>query len=533
MAFVRFAGVAFGLLAAASLCVREASAQLGDTSLPAVTIENGVPQLFVDDYLIASQTGLARTLRQPTKDEGGREPVIAIEDEFGETKSTLEANGTIVFDTHRKKWVMYTLAFCSSWPGESADRVRLYRFTSDDALIWKKGDGGTPQRIEVDLHDSVSGEDATNVDLFSCMYDETDAEHPYKGWLFFANWGPGREGTYYMQSADGIRWERGPCVLLANSGKVEQDGRRMSGTGDVTTFYHDRDQNRFLACMRWASVTDVENTNRLRARGFLFTDRLDQPIDLAQVDRLSLIPEGAMRNGDMPTDEYYSSTAWRYGSLWLGGLRIWHSKDDYPYSAAGSAFFKLVVSRDGLNWKKVPFANDSGHPEVFIPNGEEGGNNGRNDGGYFTEFSNAPLRIGDELVYYYGSSSWGKNHPRDYRVSGGGIFRARLRPDGFVSVDGGSLVTRKLRFDGTSLRINGVGPITVEVVDSSEPTANVLASATVRGDSLEHAVTFEDGRSLRDVAPEGVAQLRFGVEKPGALYSFTVDDEDAEANAAR
>jgi len=23
-----------------------------------------------------------------------------------------------------------------------------------------------------------------------------------------------------------------------------------------------------------------------------------------------------------------------------------------------------------------------------------------------TEFSNAPLRIGDELIYYYGSSSW-------------------------------------------------------------------------------------------------------------------------------
>jgi hypothetical protein len=120
-----------------------------------------------------------------------------------------------------------------------------------------------------------------------------------------------------------------------------------------------------------------------------------------------LIPAAAERNGDMPFDEYYSSTAWRYESLWLGGLRIWHSGGDYPYSAAGAAYLKLVSSRDGLNWQKVPFQNEDGRPEVFIPNGKEGDCGARNDGGYMSEFSNAPIRIGDELIYYYGSSSWG------------------------------------------------------------------------------------------------------------------------------
>ena len=222
----------------------------------------------------------------------------------------------------------------------------------------------------------------------------------------------------------------------------------------------------------------------------------------------------------MPTDEYYSSTAWRYGSLWLGGLRVWHSKDDYPYSASGSAaFLKLLVSRDGLHWKKVPFKNDAGDPEVFIPNGPEGGNDAHNDGGYMTEFSNAPLRIGDELVYYYGSSSWGKNQPRDYRVSGGGIFRARLRPDGFVSVDGGSLVTRRLKFEGQEITVNGVGPITVEVVTAAENTVTSVAQATIRGDSLRHQVVFDQNRSLRDVAPDGIVQLRFTVGNGGgALF---------------
>jgi hypothetical protein len=509
-----------------------ALAQSRDTSLPPVTIQSGQPQLFVDDYLIAQQTDLMRTLRQPKKDSGGKLPVIALEKEFGETKGTLEANGTILYDPRLKKWVMFTLAFASNWPGQSADRVRLYRFTSPDAMNWIKGDDGQPQRIAIDLFDPVSKTSATNVDLFSCTYDESDAAHPYKGWLFFANWGPGREGTYYVRSADGIAWERGPMVLEAGSRTLSQDGRTMNGTGDVTTFYHDREENRFLACMRWASATDVENSNRLRSRGFLFTDRLDRPIDLADVTRLALIPAAAQRSGDMPTDEYYSSTAWRYGPLWLGGLRIWHSRDDYPYSASGCAFLKLVVSRDGLAWTKVSFKNDDGQAEVFLPNGTEGGSGERNDGGYMTEFSSPPVRIGDELIYYYGSSSWGKNLPRPYRVSGGGIFRARLRPDGFVSVDGGSLVTRRLKFDGRDLVVNGIGPIEVEVVTMADGVATKVAGATIQGDSLRHKVLFDGSKSLADVAAGGSVHLRFTVGEGGALYSFTIEKGSAEAVVA-
>ena len=518
------------VVVAMGMGTRGAIAQSRDPSLPSVTLKSGEPQLFIDDHLIAWQSDLQRTLRQPKKDHGGNEPILAIEDEFGETKSTLEANGTIVYDSQLKKWVMYTLAFASNWPGESADRVRIYRFTSPDAMNWVKGDDGNPQRIAIDLYDPVSETSATNVDLFSCMYDETDPDSPYKGWLFFANWEGGREGTYYVESPDGIQWTRGAQVLAAGSRTIEQDGRSMNGTGDVTTFYHDRETGRFLGCLRWASITEIENTNRLRSRGFLFSDQLDRPIDLTQVTRLSLIPEGAERNGDMPTDEYYSSTAWRHGSLWLGGLRIWHSRDDYPYSASGCAFMKLIVSRDGLNWKKVSFQNEDGTPEVLIPNGPEGGNDGRNDGGYMTEFSNAPLRVGDELIYYYGSSSWGKNRPRPFRVSGGGIFRARLRPDGFVSVDRGTLVTRRMKFDGRELSINGVGPITVEAVTPSDSGSTTIAEATINGDSLSHHVVFDGQRSLRDVASDGVVQLRFTLGAGGALYSFTIEPNRAGAD---
>ena len=127
-----------------------------------------------------------------------------------------------------------------------------------------------------------------------------------------------------------------------------------------------------------------------------------------------------------------------------------------------------------------------------------------------------PLRIDDELIFYYGSSSFGKNEPTGKRVSGGGIFRARLRPDGFVSVDGGTLTTRPLRFEGQNLSVNGVGPITVALLDENE---TVLGSAEITGDSLRHEISF-DNKPLGDLVRDNAARLRFTVNEGGRLYSF-------------
>jgi hypothetical protein len=253
----------------------------------------------------------------------------------------------------------------------------------------------------------------------------------------------------------------------------------------------------------------VPPANYLRSRAYLFLDRLDEPIDFKRIERAEFIPPAADADGEHPHDEYYISTAWRYGSQWLGELKIWHGGGDYPHSAAGSAFIKMISSRDGLHWKKVPFKSDAGAAEVFFPNGREGGNDGRNDGGYITLFSNGPMRNGDELIYYYGASSWGKNHPNPRRVSGGGIFRARLRPDGFVSVDAGTITTAAMRFAGKELFINGVGPIMVELLDEQR---KAVATAQVTGDSLQHRLPFE--------LAENPVRLRFTIEAGGRLYSF-------------
>ncbi|MEP6662588.1 MAG: hypothetical protein ABJC04_02890, partial [Verrucomicrobiota bacterium] len=445
--------------------------------------------------------------------DGGNFPVIAIENEFGGVNATLEANGTIVFDSRLKKYVMFGLAFSAPTGGE--DRVRLYRFTSPDAMNWTKGADGKPERIPFDLLDARSGRRASNIDLFSCCFDERDAAYPYKGWLHFANWGD-LEGIYFVRSKDGKIWERGQMVMRSMSREISQDGRKLGGPGDVTIFSHDKTSGQFLAAIKFSSLQPVGPNNLLRSRAFAFVKQLDEPFDLNRIERVELLPAAAETNGDLPHDEYYASTAWRYESLWLGGLKVWHGGGDYPYSAAGSAFLKFAVSRDGLHWKKVLFTNDAGVAEVFIPNGTEGGNGARNDGGYITEFSQGPLRIGDELIYYYGCSSYGKNQRHNLRVGGGGIFRARLRPDGFVSVDSGTLTIKPLRFAGKNLFVNGLGKITVSLLDEK---GKVMGTSEVKGDSLQHKILF-DGKSLEKKARKIALRLRFTIGEGGRLYSF-------------
>ena len=501
-----------------------------------IVISNGVAQLFIDDLLIESQKDLKRTLHQPNKDNGGNFPVIGLEDEFGDYKATLEAGVTIVFDPKLNKYVMFAGGYAPTL--KRWDKVRCMRFTSTDGIHWIKGDNGEPETVFPKSRDffldEESGAYATNNDLFSCYYDTTDEIYPYKGWLWFANWGYEREGSYYMQSRDGKIWERGQKIIPYLKREIVQNGKPLVGAGDATIFYYDSMADRFLASIRFyrdfyrgdytGEGYPVEG-NLLRSRAFLFVENLNQPVNLDNIKHIDLVPPAEAVNGDLPYDEYYISTAWRYESLWLGGLKIWHDRDNYPYSAAGCAFLKLVVSRDGLHWKKVQFKNDDGVPEVFIPNGPEGGNGGRNDGGYISLFSQGPLRIGDELIYYYGCSSYGKNQPREIRVTGGGIFRARLRIDGFVSVDGGILTTKPLKFEGNDLYINSSGPIKVTVLNGS---GKRLGVETVNNNSISNLIRFKEktlkqviGKNFR-ASPDFVIRLQFKINKGGNLYSFKI-----------
>jgi hypothetical protein len=485
------------------------TARAAPVTTGAVTIHAGEPELFVDDFLIETADGLSRTLHQPRKDNGGNVPVITLDN--GET---LMAKGSILFDRRRRQYVMF---------GKAKPSTNIYRFTSRDGMTWVAGDDGQLETIQLDRRNPETQRVEGYGGMHCFHYDARDKEYPYKGWVFFGNWGNAAEGLYFIRSRDGKQWERDGLIANGYAGpgdpssrRIEQDGRVIYGPGDTSRFGYDPRMDRFIGIIKFFTTEKVGPGNGLRSRAYLSLDSLDRPIDISSIQHVELVPPVAERDGDMPSDEYYASTAWRYGSIWLGGLLIWHRHDDYPHSAAGSAFLKLLVSRDGLHWRKVPFLNDAGVPEVFIPNGIEGGNHGQNDGGYMSEFSQGPLRIADELIYYYGSTSYGKNHSKSVRLTGGGIFRARLRVDGFVSVDAGTLTTRPLLLEGDDLHLNAAGPILVEVLTED---AKLLGSGKVTGDSISHRVLF-NGQTLAKVTGKRPVRLRFSVHPGAHLYSF-------------
>lgn len=445
-------------------------------------------------------------------------PVLFLEDEFGGVPGTLQG-GTILFDKKLKKYVMFANAG-AHLDGHPWDWIRLYRFTSPDGLTWTKGDHGNPECVfpksRGDYLDKESGAYASNLDLNTFIYDEADESHPYKGWIWYANWGDEREGMYFVRSSDGHSWERGAKVAAMEAFRFETDSHVYEGPYDATGFTRDPVNHRFIASLKIAAKKKERGTERYRARAYYAIDAIDKPIAFDPKKLMRLEPTRSVENGDQPDDEYYFSDSWRYGSMWLGALKIHHENTDYPYSKAGCCFLKLIYSHDGLHWTKVPYANDRGIAEVFLPNGTEGGNDGRNDGGYITTFQNGPLRIGDELIYYYASSSFGKNHPAPTMVRGGGIFRSRLRVDGFVSVDSGTLVTVPLTTLGQDLFVNHAGEVSVVLLDENE---RVLSSAQVKGDGILLRVEFGTGH-LGDLVKKGTFKLKFSVPKGSELYSF-------------
>ncbi len=481
-----------------------------------VSVPAGQAQLFIDDELIQTQNDLVRTLHSPTKDHGGNLPVLEAPE-----STTYIAYGSIVHDPKLDKYVMLFFQ-----RGKVAGGG-LRRYVSGDGLQWEDSTAEERERLgfKVPVEPEAGFRNRGGFDLFSYYYDAKDRAAPYKGWIYLANYGLDREGIYYTWSADGITWEVGKQVVDAYAGegdtsctRLRQAGKTLWGPGDVTLMAPDPETGTFLGLFKFYDPRKGVS-NGLRSRAYLRLNRLDEPVDLARFKHIELLPPLIDTGADTRHDEYYAATAWRYGPLWLGELKVIHFAGDYEWSKAGGAFMKLLVSRDGLAWRKVPFRNEWGHPEVFIPNGIEGGNHGRNDGGYMTMFSQGPLRIGDELVFYYTSTSWGRSVlPTEKRVKGGGIFRARLRIDGFVSVDAGTLTTRPLAFEGSELLINADGPIQVAVLDANE---KVLAEADVQAGSIEHQVRF-DGQSLRAISPTGLRRLRFTIGPYARLYAFTI-----------
>lgn len=213
---------------------------------------------------------------------------------------------------------------------------------------------------------------------------------------------------------------------------------------------------------------------------------------------------------------------------------------------ANTVEVRLAYSRDGRNWRHL------NNRRQFMSLGGEG-----TWDAYLTTIPSKPLVMDDELWIYYGGSSchhdwWitgqreGLDVPeaQDHSLAQMGIGLAKLRLDGFASLDAGYvrpgiLITRPVISSGTYLIVNArcgsKGSIAAEIVDINDkviPGFSRQECDTFTGDSVRHTFSW-NGRKEIPVGPhtraiypeperERFRKIRFFMRE-AALYSFTLE----------
>lgn len=448
-------------------------------------------QLVVDDTLIAKRTGVVRKVHPCRKLP---RPVIEPEKAW-ERKGVDEriyVYGTVLRDERAGLWRM--------WYNRGA---LVMLATSADDLRW--------DRPSLGLHER-SGSRENNI-VFPHLHSpsvirddrESDPAKRYKMLGSGSGKAAAMHGYCVAFSADGIGWQmypKNPVLPGGDTCTLSQDPR----TGEYLAFFKRTHAYRghsrrlvYLATSRdmqqWSAPTLV-----------MAPDEIDDKQTQAEGGRYS---------------QFYNMSVFPYAGQFLGLVTHFRysgspaeegpgqSPDDGPIDV------QLVHSRDGRKWLRC----EDRRP--IIPNGPHD-----YDKGCILGVTNGPVVVGDELWLYYTAitTTHGGYLPKK-RIT---IARAAWRRDGFVSLyagaAGGELVTKPLVFEGRRLTVNACAPnggVRVEIQDAEgKPLeGHQLADCReIRGDKVEHAVTWNRGSHVSSLAHKPV-RLRF-VLKEADLFAF-------------
>ncbi len=462
--------------------------------------EIGVPQLFVDDALVARKEGVVRRAHACTKLS---EPVLLPEKLWEGNR--VYVYGSVMPDTENGGFRMWYMSAGTSLAGkvrdpklgDQAKNYVLYA-TSIDGVKWTRPDLGLF---------SFAGDTHTNI-IFdwhspSVVYDT--AADPEKRYTLLGRDKFGdKRGYAIATSADGIRW-------IADAKGPVLDG------GDTCTLAKDPWTGEYLAFHKKSH----EYRGHSRRLVYLSTSKdlqtWSEPVLVMapdETDDAQTKAEGGI------CSHFYNMTAFPYGGQFLGFVTHFRyrgepketgpeqSRQDGPIDA------QLVHSRDGRAWERCEDRSP------VIPNGPHA-----YDAGCILGVANTPVVVGDEMWIYYTAINATHGVPTPTkRVT---IARASWPLDRFVSLDAeadGMIETAPFTPPGTKLLLNAdasKGEVAVEVLNGSGEVLNGYTAAEcidAKSDSLKHEVRWRDHAGLptdRDV------RLRF-VLKRASIYSYTI-----------
>lgn len=461
-----------------------------------VALTPGAPNLFVDDWLVELRNNVTRRLGQVHKAEGN--PVIVPEGLWEETAAFPFSGG--VFRLEPNRWVMFYNTYIRWRRGRDGTNVCVAY--SEDGEHWVKPALGLLQVRGTTQNNVVL---STRLDNAAVVYDPGDTD-PARRWKMVTYESADKgTGLYGYLSPDGLHWTRLPEILIADA-------------GDRSSLWHDTRRGKYVIFTRYAP--------RYRGR-YIFQSESD---DFVHWSEPELVLDWSA--GDRAyARQHYGAGAFVYGDMYLGFLEVFHT----TYRRLDT---QLLASHDGRAWSRVC------EGEVFLPNGPEGAF----DSFWAFPAASPPIRVGDELWFYYA----GRGHPHTSPPppiwpgeDETGALRqsywactglARMRLDGFASLDTsgepGDVVTVPLQLSAArELVVNanadrfppGSSWLKVGFTDlSMEPLAGYGLDDCdeFRGDAVEHVVTWRGSSDLSQLPP-GPVRLHFRSMNT-RLYSFTV-----------
>ncbi len=428
--------------------------------------------LFIDDYHIERTEGLVRRMHQPVKEPN---PVLIPDREWEQGSRVLLWN-TPYWDDEHGCWCMLYFG---------GEEILPLLAVSPDGLEWEKPSlhlvdwRGDKRNNIVNLGFPGKGKQNRVVFLFN---DTPEGSHRFKGLTRIG------EVLHPIFSEDGRKW-------------VLQEDVQGPKSGDEYRLGYDALNQQYVATVKrsgWEArpvpefgrAVEVSLSGNFRdwspPQLVLGSDELDLKLG---IDRMRKVVEqqGGLDRGPIyvndPAEyraEIYDMPTFTYEDLFLGLANMFnvsgvhaHPEKNNALKQNGILYVELAASRDWFHWRRI---RDGSEP--FIPLSPVGGD--RPDKGMI--MPTAPVVLPDELWFYYTGVQRGhagaiapyvRGFEEKQEQTSCGLFRARMRRDGFVSLragnDPGVLLTKLFEVTGSRLHVNadaGAGELRAEIRDA-------------------------------------------------------------------
>jgi hypothetical protein len=457
-------------------------------------------QLFVDDFLI-QQSDLTRVFHQARKLPDNPVMVPSATEGDGILRTCRFETGGVFYDPAERIFKMFydagragALALATSQDLRHWDRPDVGGIGGNHLLPSGHGAEGAGRERTVWL--DLNAPPAERLKLMSTRFDPAvePGETPYNMYHTL------------QTSADGRIWS--PQV-------------RVGPAEDYSSFFY----NPFRKVWVFSLKAPPGVPRRDRCRYYVERDDFmgagDWSKDMVYWTNADRLDEPDPAIGDAA--QLYCLNAVAYESILLGLFQI-HLGPDNRICVEGKypkmTELKVGFSRDGFHW-------DRPDRTAFIPATRKDGDWDR---AWLHGTAGVCLVMGDELWFpYTGHSGIAPDGTREAHA-GGTIGMARLRRDGFASMEAGentgTLTTRPITFKGEYLFVNcstQSGELRVEVLDEG---GSVIESFSAENciplhlDTTRRRVQWRGADTLAMVSGKPV-RLRF-VLRSGSLYSFWV-----------